>query len=142
MVGFYKEYGEFLVRVCVVVGIDYVDFIGEGEFVEMIRVVYYDIVLEIGVWIVNCCGYDSIFVDLGVWLMVDELFFDGVIEIYVFILFGLKFGKFWNFFNLIFGGIWVLVIGFMNFSELVCVWCVVVVVDKEVGLDCKICVMF
>lgn len=70
IVGFYLKYGEVLVEVCIEIGMYYVDLIGEFEFVEGLE---YDYQVEVEVKkvkIINSCGFDSIFYDLGVFYIV------------------------------------------------------------------------
>ena len=72
-VGPYIHYGEPLVKACVEQGADYVDLTGEPEFVDTMIARYDDQARENKVRIVNCCGFDSIPHDLGVWYTVQEL---------------------------------------------------------------------
>lgn len=71
MVGFYQFYGNELVVVCVVAGIDYVDLCGEFVWMWYKIDVYVDVVRVSGVWIVFSCGFDLILFDFGV-LMVQD----------------------------------------------------------------------
>ena len=71
-VGPYVLYGEPLVRACVETGTDYVDITGEPEFVNSIIARYHEPARAKGLRIVNCCGFDSIPHDLGVYMLMNE----------------------------------------------------------------------
>lgn len=47
-VGLYRKYGWFVVEVCVEVGVDYFDIIGELDFMEWMEYLYYEKVMQIG----------------------------------------------------------------------------------------------
>ncbi len=72
-VGPYIRYGEPLVRACIEAGSDYVDITGEPEFVNLLLDRYDGPAQDRGVRIVNCCGFDSIPHDLGVYMTVQHL---------------------------------------------------------------------
>jgi short subunit dehydrogenase-like uncharacterized protein len=72
-VGPYIRYGEPLVKAAIEAGADYVDITGEPEFVNTIIDRYDAAAREQGVRIVNCCGFDSIPHDLGVYMVVKHL---------------------------------------------------------------------
>ena len=71
-VGPYVLYGEPLVRACVETGTHYVDITGEPEFVNTIIDRYHEPAKAKGLRIVNCCGFDSIPHDLGVFMLLQE----------------------------------------------------------------------
>jgi short subunit dehydrogenase-like uncharacterized protein len=72
-VGPYIRHGEPLVKACIEAGADYADITGEPEFVNTMIDRYDAAARERGVRIVNCCGFDSIPHDLGVYMVVQEL---------------------------------------------------------------------
>lgn len=72
-VGPYIHYGEPMVKACVENGADYVDLVGEPEFVDRMIARYDAQAREAKVRIVNSCGFDSIPHDLGAWYTVREL---------------------------------------------------------------------
>jgi short subunit dehydrogenase-like uncharacterized protein len=72
-VGPYALHGEDLVAACITQKCDYVDLTGEPQFVsDMLRKYGADATKQ-GVKIVNCCGFDSIPHDLGVFFTLDAL---------------------------------------------------------------------
>jgi short subunit dehydrogenase-like uncharacterized protein len=62
-----------LVKACIDNKSDYVDLVGEPEFVDVIRYRYQQQALLAGVKIINACGFDSIPHDLGVLFCVNAL---------------------------------------------------------------------
>lgn len=72
-VGPYAKYGEPLVEACIAAGADYVDLTGEPAFVNRILQKYNSAAENVGVRIVNCCGFDSIPHDLGAYYTILEL---------------------------------------------------------------------
>ena len=66
-VGPYLLYGEPLVKACVETATDYVDLTGEPEFVDNLLANYHDVSAEKQIRIINCCGFDSIPHDYGVY---------------------------------------------------------------------------
>lgn len=72
-VGPYSRYGEPLVKACIENKTDYVDLVGEPNFVDNIRYRYHQQALAAGVKIINACGFDSIPHDLGVLFCVNAL---------------------------------------------------------------------
>ncbi|WP_026375224.1 saccharopine dehydrogenase family protein [Aestuariibacter salexigens] len=66
-VGPYALYGEPLVEVCCELGTDYVDLTGEPQWIRAMLDKYEDSARQSGARIVNCCGFDSIPSDLGVY---------------------------------------------------------------------------
>lgn len=72
-VGPYMSHGEPLVAACVEQGTHYCDLTGEPEFVNTLIARYHPAARENGCAIVNCCGFDSIPHDAGVFFTVREL---------------------------------------------------------------------
>ena len=72
-VGPYTRYGQPLVKACIENKSDYVDLVGEPNFVDDIRYHYQQQALAAGVKIINACGFDSIPHDLGVLFTVNAL---------------------------------------------------------------------
>jgi short subunit dehydrogenase-like uncharacterized protein len=72
-VGPYMKYGEPVVKACVETATDYVDITGEPEFVNTMIERYGEQARQQGIRMVNCCGFDSIPHDLGVYMMVQAL---------------------------------------------------------------------
>lgn len=64
-VGPYRFFGEQVVRACVETGCHHVDISGEPQFLEGIQVNYNEKAKEAGVYVVGCCGFDSIPADMG-----------------------------------------------------------------------------
>jgi short subunit dehydrogenase-like uncharacterized protein len=73
MVGPYTPHGLPLVAACVEAGTDYVDITGEPRFADVVLHDFESSARERGVRIVNCCGFDSIPPDLGVFMVAREL---------------------------------------------------------------------
>ena len=65
-VGPYAKYGAELVAACVATGTHYADLTGEPQFIRQMIDAHHDAAKAAGVRIVNCCGFDSIPSDLGV----------------------------------------------------------------------------
>jgi short subunit dehydrogenase-like uncharacterized protein len=72
-VGPYTRYGEPVIKACIEHKSDYVDLVGEPNFVDLMRYRYHQQALQAGVKIVNACGFDSIPHDLGVLFCVNAL---------------------------------------------------------------------
>lgn len=68
-VGPYALYGETLVKVCAETGTDYVDLTGEPQWIRRMIDRYEPAARQSGARIVNCCGFDSIPSDLGVYFL-------------------------------------------------------------------------
>ncbi len=66
-VGPFALYGENLLRACVDSGTDYCDITGEVHWVLTMISRYQQRAAETGARIINCCGFDSIPSDLGVY---------------------------------------------------------------------------
>lgn len=72
-VGPFMKYGEPLVRACVEAKTGYVDITGEFPFIREMIDKYHDKAEEKKVKIVTCCGYDCIPVDMGTFMVTEEL---------------------------------------------------------------------
>lgn len=72
-VGPYTRYGEPLVKACIEKQCDYVDLVGEPNFVDEMRYRHHEKAKEAGVKIINACGFDSIPHDLGVLFTINKL---------------------------------------------------------------------
>ena len=68
-VGPYALYGETLVKVCAETGSDYCDLCGEVQWISRMARSYQDTAAASGARIVNCCGFDSLPSDMGVWFL-------------------------------------------------------------------------
>ena len=68
-VGPYALYGEPMVKACAESGTDYVDLTGEPQWIHAMLAKYETKAKESGARIVNCCGFDSIPSDLGVYFL-------------------------------------------------------------------------
>lgn len=66
-VGPFALFGEPLIKACVEVGTDYCDITGEPHWILQMISRYQQQALQSGARIVNCCGFDSIPSDLGVY---------------------------------------------------------------------------
>lgn len=71
-VGPYALFGEPLVRVCAETGTDYCDLTGEVQWLREMIHKYQATAESSGARIVNCCGFDSIPSDLGVYFLQQE----------------------------------------------------------------------
>ena len=71
-VGPYALYGEPLVKVCADTGTDYCDLTGEVQWVKRMITRYQKKAQETGARIVNCCGFDSIPSDMGVYFLQQQ----------------------------------------------------------------------
>ena len=68
-VGPYALYGEYLVEACVNNGNDYCDLTGEAYWIKKMLDKYQLRAQKTGARIINCCGFDSIPSDLGVYFL-------------------------------------------------------------------------
>lgn len=68
-VGPYAKWGSFLVEACIEQGTDYCDLCGEVHWMRKMIDKYQEKALESGVRLVNCCGFDSVPSDMGVFFM-------------------------------------------------------------------------
>ena len=66
-VGPYAKYGSKLVKACVAHQTDYCDLVGEVQWIRKMIDKHHDTAKANGTRIVNCCGFDSIPSDLGVY---------------------------------------------------------------------------
>lgn len=71
-VGPYRFYGEPVVKACVENGAHCIDICGEPQFLESMQLNYHNQAAERGVYIVGCCGFDSIPADMGVLYTRDQ----------------------------------------------------------------------
>jgi short subunit dehydrogenase-like uncharacterized protein len=71
-VGPYALYGEPLVKVCAETGTDYCDLTGEVQWIRRMIDRYGSAARASDARIVQCCGFDSIPSDLGVWFLQRE----------------------------------------------------------------------
>ena len=72
-VGPYMHYGGPLVAACAAAGTDYVDLVGEPEFVDRTWIRHHGEAQRSGARLVHCCGFDSIPHDLGAYFTVKQL---------------------------------------------------------------------
>ncbi len=75
-VGPYALYGETLVKACADTGTDYCDITGEAHWVRRMIERYQANAAASGARIVNCCGFDSIPSDMGVWHLQQQALAD------------------------------------------------------------------
>jgi short subunit dehydrogenase-like uncharacterized protein len=68
-VGPYAKYGKPLVQACISTQTDYCDITGEPQFVADLLASYHTLARQAQIRIVNCCGFDSIPHDLGVYML-------------------------------------------------------------------------
>ena len=71
-VGPYAKYGSPLVAACVAHGTHYCDLAGEAQWIRQMIDEHHDAAVESGARIVNCCGFDSVPMDIGVWFLQEE----------------------------------------------------------------------
>ena len=71
-VGPYALYGEPLIKVCVKTGTDYCDLTGEVQWIRRMVQQYEALARQSGARIINCCGFDSIPSDLGIYYLQQE----------------------------------------------------------------------
>ncbi|WP_100644616.1 saccharopine dehydrogenase family protein [Alteromonas facilis] len=71
-VGPYALYGEPMIKACCEYGTDYVDLTGEPQWIRAMLDKYETQAAASGARIVNCCGFDSIPSDLGVYYLQQE----------------------------------------------------------------------
>lgn len=72
-VGPFAFYGEKLVKACTRTSTHYCDITGEPEFVKSILRQYDTIAREKNIFIINCCGFDSIPADAGAYFTAMQL---------------------------------------------------------------------
>lgn len=68
-VGPYALYGSELVAACVEAGTHYCDLAGEVQWIRSVIDTHQERAQETGARIVNCCGFDSVPMDIGVWFL-------------------------------------------------------------------------
>ena len=68
-VGPYARFGSRLVAACVQSGTDYCDLAGEVQWIRKMIDEHHDEAAATGARIVNCCGFDSVPMDMGVWYL-------------------------------------------------------------------------
>ena len=68
-VGPYALYGSDLVEACVNSGTHYCDLAGEVQWIRKMIDTHHDRARDSGAKIVNCCGFDSVPMDIGVWFL-------------------------------------------------------------------------
>ena len=71
-VGPYALYGEPLVKTCAETGTDYCDLTGEVHWIKRMIARHEAAARASGARLVNCCGFDSIPSDLGVYFLEEE----------------------------------------------------------------------
>jgi short subunit dehydrogenase-like uncharacterized protein len=71
-VGPYALFGETLVKTCAALGTDYCDLTGEVQWIAKMLARYEDVAKISGARIVNCCGFDSVPSDLGVYFLQQQ----------------------------------------------------------------------
>ena len=71
-VGPYAKYGSSLVAACVRAGTHYCDLAGEAQWIRQMIDKHHDNAMQSGAHIVNCCGFDSVPMDIGVWFLQTE----------------------------------------------------------------------
>ena len=71
-VGPYTQYGNELIAACARHGTHYCDLAGEVPWIRRMIDAHNGVAKRSGAFIVNCCGFDSIPSDIGVWFMQRE----------------------------------------------------------------------
>ena len=71
-VGPYALYGSAIVAACVANGTHYCDLAGEVQWIRQMIDKHHERAQETGALIVNCCGFDSIPMDIGVFFLQGE----------------------------------------------------------------------
>ncbi len=72
-VGPFVQHGENLVQACVNTATNYCDITGEPEFVKAVLKKHDAAAREKGIYIINCCGFDSIPADAGAFFTAMQL---------------------------------------------------------------------
>jgi short subunit dehydrogenase-like uncharacterized protein len=73
-VGPYAKYGSPLVAACVRDGTHYCDLAGEVQWIRKMVDEHHEQATITGAKIVNCCGFDSVPMDIGVWFLQDAVY--------------------------------------------------------------------
>ncbi len=71
-VGPYALYGEPLIQACAESGTDYCDLSGEAQWIRKMLNRYEAVAQQSGARIVNCCGFDSVPSDMGVYFLQQQ----------------------------------------------------------------------
>jgi len=71
-VGPYAKFGSGLVAACVRAGTHYCDLAGEAQWIRQMIDRHHEEARQSGSLIVNCCGFDSVPMDIGVWFLQRE----------------------------------------------------------------------
>lgn len=74
-VGPYRFYGTPVVKACIEQQCHHVDISGEPEWLEKVQLLFHGKAEEAGIYILQCCGFDSIPNEMGVQFMKEQ--FDG-----------------------------------------------------------------
>jgi len=72
-VGPYALYGSDLVAACVAAGTHYCDLAGEVQWIRKMIDTHQQQAEQTGAKIVNCCGFDSVPMDIGVWALQEAV---------------------------------------------------------------------
>jgi short subunit dehydrogenase-like uncharacterized protein len=72
-VGPYALYGSDLVAACVAAGTHYCDLAGEVQWIRKMIDTHQRQAEQTGAKIVNCCGFDSVPMDIGVWALQEAV---------------------------------------------------------------------
>ena len=72
-VGPYALYGSDLVAACVTAGTHYCDLAGEVQWIRKMIDTHQRQAEQTGAKIVNCCGFDSVPMDIGVWALQEAV---------------------------------------------------------------------
>lgn len=72
-VGPYAKYGSPLVAACVRDGTHYCDLAGEVQWIRKMVDEHHEQATITGAKIVNCCGFDSVPMDIGVWFLQEAV---------------------------------------------------------------------
>jgi short subunit dehydrogenase-like uncharacterized protein len=73
-VGPYARFGSELVAACVRDGTHYCDLAGEVQWIRQMIDKHHEDAVTTGARIVNCCGFDSVPMDMGVWFLQETVF--------------------------------------------------------------------
>ena len=73
VVGPYAIYGKYLIESCVNNNCHYLDITGESSFVQYVKNNYSQKAIDANTILVNCCGFESIPPDIGMYYSVKQL---------------------------------------------------------------------